>query len=304
MRVTFASRMNAPVVAQRPWSGFALVTLSYVLAHVVAGAIVQVMAGLPPWQVVAVADVAATVVVFVFSRLFNNTSFYDPYWSVVPASIAVWLVVGPGSGHGLTARQVLILVLVFAYALRLTFNWARGWEGLTHEDWRYADLRTQTGKLYWVVSFVGLHLMPTVMTYLGTLPLFAPLAESPQGFGVLDVAAAIVTAAAIFIEGLADEQLRAFRQGHLGSGDICNVGLWKYSRHPNYFGEISFWFGLFLFGLAGGAPWWTGVGFVLMIVLFVTASIPLAEKRSLKRRPHFAEHQKRVSMIVPWFPKA
>lgn len=295
--------MNAPVVAQRPWSGFALVTLSYVLAHVVAGAVVQVMTGLPTWQVVAVADVAATLVVFVFSRVFDNTSFYDPYWSVVPASIVTWLIIGPGSGQGLTARQGLIAALVFAYALRLTFNWARGWEGLRHEDWRYADLRVQMGRLYWVVSFVGLHLMPTVMTYLGALPLFAPLTQTPAGFGALDVVAAVVTAAAIFIEGLSDEQLRAFRKGAHGSGDICNVGLWKYSRHPNYFGEISFWLGLYLFGLAGGAPWWTGVGVVAMVVLFATASIPLAEKRSLKRRPHYAEHQRRVSMIIPWFPK-
>lgn len=295
--------MNAPVVAQRPWSGFALVGFSYVLAHVVAAAVVQAMTGSEPWKVIAVADLAATITIFVFSRAFNNTSFYDAYWSVVPASIAAWLTFGPGSGQGLTPRQGLILVLVFAYAIRLTFNWARGWSGITHEDWRFVDMRKSTGKLYWVFSFFALHLVPSVLTYVGSLPLITPLVGNPSGFNVIDIVAAVVTLGAIVIEAVADEQLRNFRRGHQSGGDICNVGLWSTSRHPNYFGEISFWFGLFLFGVAAGAPWWTAVGFLVMVALFVGATIPMAEKRSLARRPHYAEHQKKVSMLVPWFPK-
>jgi steroid 5-alpha reductase family enzyme len=295
--------MNAPVVTQRPWSGFALVGFAYVIAHVVAGAVIAAMPGTHPLWVIAAADSAATVAVFVFSRAFDNTSFYDPYWSVAPASIAAWLIYGPGAASALTLRQGAVLTLCFLYAVRLTLNWARGWQGIKHEDWRYVDFRKQTGQLYWLVSFTALHYFPTVMVYLGILPLQAALVDAPTGFGAIDVLACIVTLAAIAIEHVADEQLRAFRAHKCADGDICNVGLWAYSRHPNYFGEISFWVGLWLFGVAAGAPWWTAAGFVSMIALFAGASIPMAEKRSLARRPHYAEHQKRISMIVPWFPK-
>ena len=295
--------MNAPAVAVRPWSGLALVGFAYVIAHVVASVVVMLTPGWHPLLVVAAADVAATVVIFVFSRAFNNTSFYDAYWSIAPASIAAWLAVGPGSAQGLTPRQGVVLSLVFLYAFRLTWNWARGWTGLNHEDWRYVDMRNKTGKLYWLVSFTALHFFPTVMVYFGILPLHAALVVSPSGFGVLDVVAAIITLGAIVIEAVADEQLRTFRSHKREDGDICSVGLWAWSRHPNYFGEISFWLGLYVFGLAAGAPWWTFVGVASMVALFAGASIPMAEKRSLTRRPHYAEHQKRVSMLIPWFPK-
>jgi steroid 5-alpha reductase family enzyme len=285
-------------------SAFALVGFAYVVAHLAAMAVVNATPGWHPLAVIAAADFAATLAVFVFSRAFNNSSFYDAYWSVAPATIALWLTFGPGSVNGFTLRQGVVLALVLLYAFRLTFNWARGWEGLGHEDWRYVDLRKKTGKLYWLVSLLGLHLMPTVMVYLGCLPLHSVLVTSASGFGVLDVIAAIVTLGAIVIEGLADEQLRAFRMKKREDGEICTVGLWGYSRHPNYFGEISFWVGLALFGVSAGAPWWAASGAVAMIGLFAGASIPMAEKRSLARRPHYAEHQRKVSMLIPWFPRS
>jgi steroid 5-alpha reductase family enzyme len=290
--------MSSAVVEKRPWSGFALMAFAYVVAHVVAGVVVHFTEGRHPLFVVATASLGATAALFVFSRAFSNSSFFDAYWSVAPASSVAWLV----WGSQLTARQGLIVSLVFIYAIRLTWNWARGWTGLAHEDWRYVDLRNQTGRLYWFVSFFGLHFFPAVMVFVGLVPLYTALVVSPAGFGVLDVIAAAVTLGAIVIETIADEQLRNFRRSHVDGG-ICNVGLWSWSRHPNYFGEISFWVGLFLFGLAAGAPWWTGIGFVLMIALFAGASIPMAEKRSLSRRPAYAEHQKKVSMLVPMPPR-
>lgn len=294
--------MNLPVVQQRPVSGFAIVGFAYVIAILVASTVLKLLPGLHPLLGLAAADAAATVTVFVFSRAFDNTSVYDPYWSVAPPLIALWLVLVPGGGQ-FDARQVLVLALTSAYGLRLTFNWARGWAGLQHEDWRYADFRQKTGKAYWLVSFWALHFFPTVMVFLGLLPLHGALSAGAAPFGVLDVVAGLVTAAAIVIEAVADEQLRNFRRAKREDGDICNVGLWSWSRHPNYFGELSFWLGLFLFGLAGGAPLWTGVGVVAMVALFVGASIPMAEKRSIARRPHYAEHQKRVSMLIPLPPR-
>ncbi len=294
--------MSAPVVAHRPWGGFAWVTLAYIVAIAVAA---MTLRFLPlewhPLSQIAVADVAATIAVFAFSRGLNNTSLYDPYWSVAPMVIAFWLALGPGRGRGLDVRQLVILGLVSLYAVRLTLNWARGWSGLAHEDWRYVQMRVAAPKAYWLVSLCALHLFPTGMVLLGVLPLYAALVTGGDGFNPLDIVAGIVTLAAVLIEGIADQELRAFRADPKNEGRICNAGLWAFSRHPNYFGEIMFWCGLFLFGLAAGAPGWMVVGPLVMIGLFVGASIPMSEKRSLLRRPAYAEHQRRVSMLVPWF---
>lgn len=287
---------------QRPWGGFALVGAAYAVALVAAFGVTRALGEAHPLWVVAAATSAATVAVFVFSAAVDNTSIYDPYWSLAPAVIGLWLALGPGAARQLDLRQVLALALVGLYALRLTYNWARGWAGLKHEDWRYAQLRAQTGRLYWVVSFGGLHFLPTVMTFLGALPLHAALVTGGGPLGALDWVAAGVTLAAIVIETVADEQLRGFRRRKDKDGAICDVGLWRYSRHPNYFGELLFWAGLFLFGVAAGGPLWHGVGVVAMVALFLFASIPLAEKRSLARRPEYALHQRRVSVLVPWFP--
>ena len=293
--------MSEPKVSVRPWSGYAMVGFAYVVALLVGSTVVRATPDWHPLASLALADAAATVAVFIFSRAYDNSSVYDPYWSVAPIPIAFWLALGPGAATGVEARTAVILVLVTAYGVRLTWNWLQGWTGLGHEDWRYVGFRRTTGRAYWLVSFAGLHAFPTAMVFLGCLPLYAALVAPATGFGALDVLATVVTAGAIVIEAAADAQLRSFRRRTPGGG-ICDVGLWRYSRHPNYFGEISVWVGLWLFGVAAGAPWWAGAGALAMVALFAGASIPMAEKRSLERRPHYAEHQRRVSMLVPWPP--
>ncbi len=271
---------------------------AYVLA---LGAAVAATAAVPaahPLLKIALATAVGTLVVFGFSRAFDNTSVYDPYWSVAPMIAALYLYLGPGVGG---ARCVAVLLLVTLWSWRLTLNWARSWKGLEHEDWRYSDIRKVTGAAYWWASAFGLHLFPTVVVFLGLLPTYAAFTGG-RPFGALDVLAALVTAGAIAIETAADEQLSRFRRRP--SAAVCNVGLWRYSRHPNYFGEITFWVGLWLFGLAGGAPWWTALGPLAMVALFVLASIPLMERHLLGRRAGYAEHRARTSMLVFWPPRS
>jgi steroid 5-alpha reductase family enzyme len=120
----------------------------------------------------------------------------------------------------------------------------------------------------------------------------------------LDYVAAAVTALAIIIELLSDIQLHRFL-AHRKEGEIMKTGLWAYSRHPNYFGEWLFWAGLALFGIAAvpSAWWWVLPGSVAMLIMFLVASIPMIDKRSVERRPEYEAHMARVSGFVPWFPK-
>jgi len=245
------------------------------------------------------ADVIATAVVFVFSVVLKNSSTYDAYWSVVPLIIAIHLfLLKP---DGLYLRQLIVIVLVFFWAIRLTLNWARGWQGLHHQDWRYTNIANKTGAFYWPVSFLGIHLMPTLMVFLGCLPLGYSLA-SPNEINLLDVLAILFTFGSVVVEWFADEQLRNFVK-RAKAGQHMEKGLWAWSRHPNYIGEICFWLGMFLFGLAasGKEAAWTGIGVVMMIVLFAFISIPMMDKRSLNRRPGYAGYMKRVPAL--WFKK-
>lgn len=295
-----------PASARVPVSrarSFLIIAAAYVAA-LVAAALVLAWIGpdAHPLRAVALADVAATIVVFVVSVLADNSSVYDPYWSVAPIAIAAWLATRPIAAGAPEARQALVIGLVTLWGIRLTYNWARGFSGLAHEDWRYVDIRGKTGRAYWPVSLAGIHLMPTIMVYLGCFALF-PALTSPRPLGLLDAIAAAITLGAVVVELVADEQLRAFR-GERRGGEILARGLWAFSRHPNYFGEVSFWWGLVVFALAADpGAWWAGAGAAAITGLFVFVSIPLLDRRSVARRPEYADHMKRVSALVPWFPR-
>jgi steroid 5-alpha reductase family enzyme len=280
--------------------------LLIVVAYVVA-ALVAIVAGvLAPYEhplaVAAIADVAATLAIFAFSFAYGNSSFYDAYWSVAPLPMALYWAMHGSAAGGSTARTMLVLALVTAWGARLTFNWTRGWEGLHHEDWRYVDLRARSGGAYWLVSFFGLHLFPTVTVFLGCLSMYAAVALGDRPFGNLDVIAAVVTIGAIWLEARADKELHDFRAGAREPGRILDSGVWAWSRHPNYFGEMSFWWGMWLFGVAAApsAWWWTITGPLVITLMFRFASLPLMEERMLARRPHYAAHAAKTSLVVPW----
>src|SRR5258705_401580 len=108
----------------------------------------------------------------------------------------------------------------------------------------------------------------------------------------------------IALEGIAAEQLRAFNRTKR-SGEICTRGLWGWSRHPNYLGEMGFWWGLWLFAVAAAPAWyWSAIGPLAITVMFVAASIPMLERRSHERRPGYADHVKRVPVLLPRRPRA
>ena len=247
---------------------------------------------------IGIADLIGTVIIFVFSILFNNSSMYDPYWSVKPLVIAAYyFFLDPVSQVSLVEGATLMLV--FLYALRLTANFYRGWSGLSHEDWRYRNFRTQFPKAYWIVSFFGIHFFPTLMVYLGCLPMLV-IFEQPLQFPLLAIAGLLVLLGSIVLAFVADEQLRTFRNDPANSGKTINVGLWSRSRHPNYLGEILTWWGLFTVALAYGWDfWWTGLGALVITLMFVFISIPLIEKYSLGRRSDYQDYIRRVPFLIP-----
>jgi steroid 5-alpha reductase family enzyme len=260
------------------------------------------MSGSQPLHIALAADVAATLVVFAFSVALDNSSVYDPYWSVAPFPIGLYFALHWQRAFVLSnPRAVLVLTLVAVWGVRLTHNFLRGWQGLEHEDWRYADMRQKTGRAYWLVSLLGIHLFPTLIVFAGCLPMYVVMAPDMRPLHWLDAIACAVTAIAIAVESIADAQLRRFKlRVDRRPGEIFEHGLWAWSRHPNYFGEMLFWWGLWLFAVAAGPGHaWTAVVAIAITLLFHLVSIRLLETR-MRDRPGYAERMRTVPAFVPY----
>jgi steroid 5-alpha reductase family enzyme len=294
-------------------AGVAISATAYLAALAVAVVVVRATGLTEPLARLGLGTLVATVVIFAASVAVDNSSMYDPYWSLQPLAIAayyLWVAHAAPSG-----RQVVVTVLVLLYSVRLTSNFYRDWPGLAKEDFRYADFRRRYGRLYWPVSFFGVHLFPTIMVFLGCLPLYvvagpdgagssgtAPggAGAGGAGLGWLDACAALVTLFAIGLAFVADEQLRKFRHDPGNRGHTMCSGLWAVSRHPNYLGEVTTWWGLWLFALAVGPGWWwTGVGAIAITLMFVFVSVPLMEKRALATRTGYQEYRAETPMLLP-----
>jgi steroid 5-alpha reductase family enzyme len=248
----------------------------------------------------ALADIVATIVIYGFGVLFRNSSFYDAYWSVAPPVIVLfWFWTAGGDGN--VVLQTLVTTAVLLWAIRLTANWARGWTGIQHQDWRYTMLKKDGGFKAFAADFFGIHLFPTFMVFMACLPLWPAITTPVRDINLLAMIAFAVCVAGTVISLVADEQLRIFKQLNTDPQVFMQSGIWSWSRHPNYFGEWLFWVGVFLFGCAAGPDyWWTGIGAVLMLVMFLFASVPMMEKRMFEKRAGYAEYRQRVSVFFLW----
>jgi steroid 5-alpha reductase family enzyme len=279
---------------------FAVVAVAYVTAVGAAWVVAGIVGADRPVLALGLGYLASALVIFGWSTALDNGSMFDAWWSVLPPFAAVWLAFGHAAGvPGL--RIALVLVVVWVWALRLTSNWARDWPGLDHEDWRYLDLYTKGPKL--AMSLTSVHLFPCLVVFLGSIAMVPALVWGTNGVGVLDGIALVVGLAASVIEFVADEQMRRFRRTKT-QGAVMDRGLWAWSRHPNYFGEILFWWSLWGFALAADAAWWwTVIGPLAITAMFCAASIPMLDARSREGRPGFAAYADRTPMLVPRPPR-
>ncbi len=284
--------------------GYAYCFVSYAIAFFIAVIIGVIFSSLHPLIMIFIADLVATLVIFVISSILRNTSFYDPYWSVAPLIITLYYLIFPTVNNYSDIRSIIVSIFIFIWSIRLTFNWLRQWQGLRHEDWRYKNYRQKMGRKFWIINLIGLQLMPTILVYLGSISLYPILSLNGGQFGFIDIIAIVIATMAIFIETVADQQLYIFIKKRENTQEIIIEGLWAYSRHPNYFGEILFWWGLYLFAVAANISfYWAIIGPISITILFNAVSIPLMEKRNSLRKPDYQNYKKRVSRLIPWFPK-
>lgn len=238
-----------------------------------------------------IADILSTVLVFIFSLILKNASVYDPYWSVQPIVIVSFFAVK----NGLTPLGVLLICAIFFWGIRLTSNWAYTFANLTAQDWRYTMLKEKTKAFYPVINFIGIHMVPTLIVYLCTLPAVIAI-QTKADLNPISIVFIAISICAATIQGIADLQMHTFKKN--GGTGFIRVGLWKHSRHPNYLGEILMWWGIGLACLLSmPGIWYLLAGAVANTILFLCVSIPLAEAHQA-RKPGFEEYKKQTRVLI------
>ena len=250
-------------------------------------------------------DIICTILIYIFSCIFKNASIYDPYWSVIPpiAFIAFSLI----SGY-YNVYVLIFIILVSFWSIRLTFNWALNFKNLSVQDWRYQNFKDKHPKTFFLINLFGIHLFPTMIVFIGMLPgfNFIEKAVSTQ-LNVATIISFVVMFIATIIELISDIQMYNFRKTNKVHGKIMNQGLWKYSRHPNYFGEILFWISIWLAYFSAESSFITGLLMascpISIFVMFEFVSIPMLEKRQLKNKPEYREYMENSNalLILPQF---
>ncbi len=275
-----------------------LVFIYYVISFYLAYIFTKTI-DLNGWSLLLVWHITATIIIFLFSKIHNNSSIYDPFWHVAPIPIVFYI----ASDSSLSIfHQSLVLSAFLFWALRLTYNWFLNWTNLDHEDFRYIDLKNNNKLLAFVNDLFGIHLIPTLIVNASLYPIF--IALTSDNLNNLVYVGFILIILAVVVQYIADSQMRDFRKDQNNLGKTMKYGLWKYSRHPNYLGEVSFWFGLYIFAVASGSTSiWLLACPMVMLALFVFISCPMMDNRSLKKRSDYKEYMDKTPQLIMWFVK-
>ena len=255
-------------------------------------------------EVLAASAAAVAVlmaVTWLVSLAVRDASIVDLIWGlgfVIVAATAALV------GDGWSGRRALLAVLVGVWGLRLSGYLA--WRNLGHgEDYRYVAMRKRWGDRFWWVSLFQVFALQGVMMWVVSLPVqLAATAATPDDFGPLAFVGVALWTVGLLFETLGDAQLARFKADPDNAGRVMDQGLWRYTRHPNYFGDFCVWWGLFLVAAEAPVAWWGIVGPALMSFLLLRVSgVAMLEKTIGTRRPGYAEYVAKTSAFFPRRPR-
>lgn len=230
----------------------------------------------------------------------KNASIVDPFWGLGFVIISVFYFV---MGDGPESRKIILLSLVTIWGLRLSawLTWRNSGKG---EDFRYRQFRKNYGeKRYWWISFFQVFMLQGILMWLVSAPLLGGYYSADmKGLNFLDFAGIILWIIGFVFETLGDYQLARFKADPSNKGSILDKGLWRYTRHPNYFGDSCVWWGYGLISLGAGS-WLPVLGSILMTLLIIRVSgVTMLEKTLRKDKPGYEEYIRKTSAFIPWFP--
>ncbi|CAN5714028.1 DUF1295 domain-containing protein [soil metagenome] len=246
----------------------------------------------------AVTLVIVMLVTWSASLAAKDASIVDIVWGL--AFVAVAVVAAVIVGEGSDDRRLLLTVLVTVWGVRLAgyLAWRnRGRE----EDYRYRAMRKKYGDRFPVMSLVTVFGTQGLLAWIVSLPVqLAATAARPPGLGPLALIGVVVWAVGLFFEAVGDVQLARFKDDPANEGQVMDHGLWRYTRHPNYFGDFCVWWGIFLIAAETGPGRWGIVGPIVMSVLLLKVSgVAMLERTITERRPAYADYARRTSAFFP-----
>jgi len=247
---------------------------------------------------IAVMSVIA-VTLWIASRIKRDVGIVDSFWSLmILAAGLCFLYFGDTA---LSERSTLVLILLAIWSLRLAahISW-RNWG--QPEDTRYQTIRKNNEPHFEWKSLYIVFLLQAMLAAIVALPLMSIFGSS-NAINILDLFAFTLWLIGMSFEVIGDMQLARFKSSASNRGKVLNTGLWRYSRHPNYFGEFCIWWAFFLFAIASG-HWWSIISPLLMTILLLKVSgVSLLESTITDRRPDYADYIRKTSAFFPWFPK-
>ncbi len=229
----------------------------------------------------------------------HDASIIDPFWGTGFAMIA-WL--SCGWNHATDPRSLLLASLTTAWGLRLSLYLL--WRNWNHrEDRRYAAMRTHHGANFAWVSLFTVFLLQAVILWFVAFPLQAALASHEAApLSGIDAIGITIWSAGFLFESIGDWQMAGFQANLNNAGRVMDRGLWRYTRHPNYFGDFCVWWGLYLLAVPAGAAWTIGSPIIMSLLLMKVSGVTLLESTITDRRPDYAAYKARTSSFFPWFP--
>ncbi len=237
---------------------------------------------------------------WVISIFIKNVSIVDAFWGIgfFVAAIVYFLL-----SQGEPSRKLLVLCLIGIWSIRLfiylsTRNWGKG------EDFRYQKFRNDYGAhRYWWFSFFQTFLLQGTLMWLVSLPLLGAMYTPQNSFGALDIIALVIFIIGFLFEAGGDYQMARFKSNPANKGKVLDTGFWKFTRHPNYFGNATLWWGMGIFSIAAG-NYFAVIGPIIMTFLLLKVSGVSLLERSLKNdKPGYEDYIRRTSAFIPWFPK-
>ena len=246
------------------------------------------------WRIL-IGDVAATIFIWFAGIMLKTASTYDPYWSVQTLIIGILLLVNTNDWN---VGNIIFTCAIFIYSLRLTINFISTFYSLEYEDWRYKNLRNKTGKFYYLVDLLGICLLPTFIVFFASIPYFNYILNGVS-FASNQLIGIMVILISVLIELVSDVQMHAYIKERASRSSVCEKGLWKNTRHPNYLGEICVWGGILLvYAFSAPSNWLIYVGFISVFLLFKFISIPMEEKHFLSYKPEYEDYRKKAFSLA------
>jgi steroid 5-alpha reductase family enzyme len=234
------------------------------------------------------------------SLVLGNASIVDIWWGpAFVAALAGYL----GFARPATPRGWLVAALTLAWGARLAWHIGRRNTG-RGEDPRYRAWREQHGRQWWWRSYLQVFMLQALVAWIASWPLFFATRGSAPFPALLDAAGLTLFAVGFACEAVADVQLARFKRDPAHAGRVMDRGLWRYSRHPNYFGEAVLWWGIGLIGATTPGGWLGLAGPALMTFLLLRVSgVTLLERGLRATKPEYAAYAARTSAFVPWPPR-